>query len=120
MLEQLAIEIARLHAHWLRPKFEDQAAEPRLEDRGAQAGVGRPARVRSAGDVKDAFPAHAVERAERAPQSVDELPEDALDARLARDLLREGVSRVERCGRAGECIAFRRRAREGREVSQRS
>jgi len=112
MFERLALEVAGIDPDRFGAELEEQPAEPGLEDGGALVGVRRPARVRSTGDVEDAFSACAIDRAERAPRPIDELLEDPPDLGLARDLPREVVPAVEcRCG-PGERVALGRRAPE--------
>lgn len=95
VLEALTLEVTAVERHRFGAELQEQASEPRLEQRGAHSRLRRPAGVRSRGDVENALATYTLERAERALKPADELVEDLRELRLVRDLAAQVVLLVE-------------------------
>ena len=102
MLERFAVQFADVEPDRVRAEGEEQAAHPRLELGGPQAGDRRAARIRPAGDVQDGQPADRRQVTERDHQADHELPHDRLDMWLGRDLGGQAMARIELSERAGQ------------------
>jgi predicted CoA-binding protein len=95
MFEPLAIEISRVERDRFRAELQQQAREPRLEQRGPLSRIGRPARIRTRCDVEDPLSPNALERSERALETDDETIEDRGELGLAQDLAAKVVTIVQ-------------------------
>jgi len=95
MLERLAVEIAAVERDRLGAELERQPREPRLEESGALARRGRPARVRSRCDVKDAFSANARQGSKGALEAPDELLQDRFELGLTCRFAHKVVSLIQ-------------------------